>query len=285
MRVLILNGDYPGFLVEQYIGNPGLSKSSYAEQLAARNASLFGVADFYSRNFIANGHEAAEIHVNNPWLQYAWARENGLRISAPRSPRTFAARHVIAIPKPSARAEEGAPVAARPQHPAPQEDAEFIDRVRTFVRPVLKPVLKPFSRPIQWLRRRLKKKWEMKILRAQNEAFRPDLILNQEMAYFASSDFDDLKKPGCLLFGQIASALPKRDGFENYDLVISSLPNQVAWFRGHGSKAEVNRLAFDPVVLERMGPAPSRDIPLSFVGSLSPDHVKRIQFLEYLAVR
>ncbi|SEM33949.1 hypothetical protein SAMN05443254_101853 [Bradyrhizobium sp. OK095] len=36
--------------------------------MAARNASLFGVADFYSRNFAGLGHVAADIHVNNPWM-------------------------------------------------------------------------------------------------------------------------------------------------------------------------------------------------------------------------
>ena len=60
--------------------------------MAARNASLFGVADFYSRNFAALGHPAAEIHVNNPWLQSAWAREHGMAVEAAgairRRPRT-----------------------------------------------------------------------------------------------------------------------------------------------------------------------------------------------------
>jgi len=88
-----------------------------------------------------------------------------------------------------------------------------------------------------------------------------------------------------LVIGQIASSLPENDPFDAYDLVISSLPNQVAWFRSHGVKSELNRLAFDPSALERLGPAPQRDIPLSFVGSLSPDHVSRIAFLEYVATR
>jgi hypothetical protein len=44
--------------------------------MVARNASLFGVADFYLKNFAALDHVAAEIHVNNPWLQ-ARARHAG----------------------------------------------------------------------------------------------------------------------------------------------------------------------------------------------------------------
>jgi len=73
MRILVLNADYPRFLGWFYRRQPGLENTSYAAQMAARNASLFGVADFYSRNFAILGHQAAEIHVNNPWLQSAWA--------------------------------------------------------------------------------------------------------------------------------------------------------------------------------------------------------------------
>ena len=74
MRVMILSADYPRFLRELYLSHPGLSAEPYAVQMAARNNSLFGVADFYSRNFQAHGHEAEEFHINNCWMQHAWAR-------------------------------------------------------------------------------------------------------------------------------------------------------------------------------------------------------------------
>ena len=86
MRILVLNADYPRFLAWFYRRQPGLENASYATQMAARNASLFGVADFYSKNFAALGHSAAELHVNNPWLQSAWAHEHGLRVEFPRAP-------------------------------------------------------------------------------------------------------------------------------------------------------------------------------------------------------
>src|SRR5436190_14090064 len=86
MRILVLNADYPRFLAWFYRRQAGLENTSYATQMAARNASLFGVADFYSRNFAALGHPAAEIHVNNPWLQSAWAREHGMAVEAPEPP-------------------------------------------------------------------------------------------------------------------------------------------------------------------------------------------------------
>src|SRR5258707_5838789 len=86
MRILVLNADYARFQSWLYRRQPGLENASYGEQMAARNASLFGVADFYSRNFIAHGHRALEIHLNNPWLQYAWAREHGLNVTPPAPP-------------------------------------------------------------------------------------------------------------------------------------------------------------------------------------------------------
>lgn len=46
MRTLGLNADYPRFLAWLYRRRPGLDRAGYAEQMAARNASLFGVADF-----------------------------------------------------------------------------------------------------------------------------------------------------------------------------------------------------------------------------------------------
>src|ERR1700749_2479498 len=81
MRILVLNADYRRFLDWFYARQPELKTASYAAQMTARNASLFGVADFYSRNFAALGHAAAEVHVNNPWLQSAGAREHGLGVA------------------------------------------------------------------------------------------------------------------------------------------------------------------------------------------------------------
>ena len=270
MRILIINADYPNFLRELYLSWPRLADSSYAEQMAARNHSLFGVADFYSLNFKAHGHEAAELHINNPWMQYAWAREHGLDLPP-----------LVPPPQP-----DGAPARRR-------IGPKLIAVAKIVLRP-FKPVLRRVLHRLQRLRRMApmgspapdRHDWERAILKAQIEDFQPDVILNQEMAYLRSSFLNTVKKPGRLIIGQIASSLPEGESFEVYDLVISSLPNFVEWFRAQGVPAELNRLAFEPTALTRMGePPPLRDIPLSFVGSLSPDHVNRIAFLEYLATR
>ncbi len=78
MRILILNLDYTGFLDSLYAGHPGLAGQPYKEQIRLRNESLFGVADFYSKNLNALGHEARELHANNEPMQQAWAREHAV---------------------------------------------------------------------------------------------------------------------------------------------------------------------------------------------------------------
>src|SRR5882757_1202319 len=147
MRILVLNADYPRFLAWFYRRQPGLETTAYATQMAARNASLFGVADFYSRNFAALGHPAAEIHINNPWLQAAWAREHGIAAESP---------------EPSGTIGRKAPPA-------------WLQRVVT----PFKPMLRPLARKVG-LSPKLDAQAES-ILFAQIEQFRPDLVLNQDV--------------------------------------------------------------------------------------------------------
>lgn len=248
MRILILNTDYPKFLHAFYVANPGLAAARYDVQMAARNDSLFGVADYYSRNFRALGHEAAEVHVNNRWIQYAWAREHGLAVAAPDMP------------------DGGGP-----------GGKSWKARAKDVLRPVLGPLVNKFRQPYAM------PVWEAELLAAQIADFRPDMILNQEMTYIDNATMRRLKPPGTMVIGQIAATLPDTPDFDAYDLVFSSLPNLVQWFRGQGVRAEVNRLAFEPSILDKLGPAPTRDVDVSFVGSLSPVHAGRIRLLEHVA--
>src|SRR6185437_16040570 len=246
MRILILNTDYPKFLAQLYRENPGLERSGYDVQMVARNDSLFGVADYYSRNFRSLGHEACEIHVNNPHMQGAWARAHGLNVPAPDA--------ILADGK-----------------SLPNRSA-----LKRMLRPLMAPLL-PRLRPYRLA------KWEADILTAQIAEFHPDVILNQEMGYIDNGTLSAIKPPGAKLIGQIAAALPEEKDFGAYDLVISSLPNLVEWFRRRGVPAQINRLAFEPSILDRLGRQPPRDVDVSFVGSLSNVHKGRIRLLEQIA--
>lgn len=245
MRILILNADYQSFLRHHYDAHPALQTASYAAQMQARNESLFAVADFYSRNFRRHGHEAWEIHVNNRHLQYAWAVENGFAIEAPD--KTV-------------------------ESPRRSRLSRAIEPITPLLRPLVRR-LRPFRLP----------EWEAWVLDAQIKHFQPDVILNQSMEYVRAVALVQHKRPGRLIVGQIAAPRPEGEDYSVYNMVISSLPNFVEWFRARGVRAELNLLAFEADLLEKLGPKPSRDIDLSFVGSLSPEHAGRVQWLEKIA--
>ena len=252
MRILVLNADYPRFLGWFYRRQPGLENTSYAAQMAARNASLFGVADFYSRNFAALGNQAAEIHVNNPWLQSAWAREHGMAFERPEPPGGAGYRE---LPRWLQRA-------AKP----------------------LKPMLRPLARKVG-LSPKLDAQAE-KILLAQIEEFRPDLIINQDIFYVDTGLIHRIKSIGDpVVIGQVGIEPSRGVDWSTYDLMISQLPTTVRSFRSLGVRAELNHLAFEPTVLDALPEAPVADIDVSFVGTVSVDHQQRIALLEAVAGR
>jgi spore maturation protein CgeB len=252
MRILVLNADYPRFLAWLYRRQPGLENASYAAQMAARNASLFGVADFYSRNFAASGHPAAEIHINNPWLQSAWARERGMSVEAADPPGAVAPRRLPA----------------------------WLQRAVT----PFKPLLRPWARKIG-LSPRLDGQAE-NILLAQIEDFRPDLIINQDTFHVDTGLIRRIKGIGRpILIGQVGIEPSRGEDWSVYDLMMSQLFSTVNFFRKLGVRAELNHLAFEPAILDTLPAAPAADYDVSFVGTVSADHRQRITQLEAVAER
>jgi spore maturation protein CgeB len=252
MRILVLNADYLRFQAWLYRRHPGLENGSYAAQMAARNASLFGLADFYSRSFSALGHSAAEIHINNPWLQTAWAREHGMAIEPP----------------------EIASAADRRALPA------WLERAVT----PFKPILRPLARRIG-----LSPKLDLEaenILLAQIEEFKPDLVLNQDVFHVDPGLMRRIKRIGHpILIGQVGIEPSRGQDWGVYDLMISQLPTTVKFFRALGVRSEINHLAFEPAILDALPQKPAADIDVSFVGSVSLDHQQRIALLEAVARR
>lgn len=252
MRILVLNADYPRFLSWLYHRSPDLKGASYARQMDARNASLFSLADFYSKNFALCGHQAAEIHVNNPWLQAAWARAHGMAVE---------------ISEPLTAARRKAPPA-------------WLQRAAT----PFKPFLRPLARMIG-LSPKLNAQAET-ILLAQIEEFRPDLVINQDIFHVDTSLARRIKGIGRpMLIGQVGIEPSRGQDWTVYDLMISQLMRTVELFRAAGVRAEVSHLAFEPAILEALPAATTPDIEVSFVGSVSVDHQQRIALLEAVSRR
>jgi spore maturation protein CgeB len=253
MRVLVLNADYPRFLSWLYRRQPGLRHESYAAQMAARNASLFGVADFYSRNFVGLGHVAADIHVNNPWMRAAWARERGLAVTEPAPPGAPTSRDAI---------------------------PGWLQRT---VAP-FKPMLRPLARKVG-LSPRLDAEAE-KILLAQIEEFKPDLVLNQDLFHVDTRLARRIKQIGRpILIGQVGISPSRGEDWSVYDLMISQMAAVVDFFRQHGARAELIHLAFEPSIPDVLPPPPAQNLDVTFVGAISADHQLRVAQLEAVARR
>ena len=227
MKFLLTTYEYPEFLAWLYQRHPGLDRRPYAEQLRQRLETGFLWADFYSRNLRQLGHEAEELVPENPHLQLAWARENGLRAATHRWRLRWRRGWV-----------------------------PWVDRVES-------------------------RAWLGAVLLAQLRAFKPDVFLVRDIGVLPAEFLREAKSHARLVVGQHASFLDPARVYEGYDLILSSLPAFVDYFRRAGARAERLRLGFEPSVLERTVERP-RSINASFVGKLSEDHSSRAVFLEDL---
>src|SRR5258708_22449584 len=112
-----------------------------------------------------------------------------------------------------------------------------------------------------------------KILLAQIEDFKPDLVLNQDTFHIDTALMRCIKGIGKpILIGQVGIAPSRGEDWAVYNLMISQLSATVNYFRRLGVRAEVNHLAFDPAILGALPAAPAMDVDLSFVGTVSADH-------------
>jgi spore maturation protein CgeB len=232
MKILIVYSDYPEFLKWFYDQNPGLAELPYDSQMRARNESLFGVADFYSRNLRKHGHEAWDVYANNHIMQDAWAREHGVR---PRSNGLL---------------------------------KSVVELARATPLRYLKPVLKPL----------LRFREAHEVLAAQIRYHHPDVLLNQAMDSISDDFLWEMRPHVGFMVGQIASPLAETT-FRSYDLVISSLPNFVDYFRKQGKRSELHRLAFETSILPQLQDRP-RTTDISFIGSITSYHAARTRLLE-----
>ena len=127
------------------------------------------------------------------------------------------------------------------------------------------------------------KRWLKSILAEQIRRYKPDVVLNQSMDSLDNSWLKELKPYMRLLVGQLAAPLPNDEDFSGYDLFISSLPNYVDYFRKLGIPSELNRLGFEPRVLDHLDLSQSPKTAVSFIGSLSTHHTDRCKLLNNIA--
>jgi len=252
MRILIVNTDpYPGFLAWLYSSSPGLSEKGFEDQMLARNDTLFGLADFYSRNLRALGHEAWGIYADNPFMQRAWMRDYATRAVARRA--------------------------------APGM-AEFIDEAKRISsaggRISARGLLRSLKRMYE-----VRRSWLYAIVQAQVAYYRPDIVIIQAVNRMSTLFLKSVKPLVRLIVGQFDDLIYARNqDWGVYDLAVSSFPNVVAQFRSLGIRCEDYKMGFESSVLDTIGP-PGLPIDATFVGSVYGFHSARKELLEFLSER
>lgn len=137
----------------------------------------------------------------------------------------------------------------------------------------------------QWAREHgVSARSEYQTLVEQVKSERPDVLYMQNMSYLEDHQLNLLREHVRLIVGQIASPLPSDQDLSGFDLIISSFPHFVRFFRNTGISSEYLPLAFDPRVLsspELTGV--SATVPVAFVGGLSRAHSDGVKLLERVA--
>lgn len=126
------------------------------------------------------------------------------------------------------------------------------------------------------------------ILAAQVRHYRPDVLFVQDMIHVPAGLLRELRPAIGLVVGQhAATTLPQgAPELGVYDLITSSFGPTVDELRRLGLPAELHRLAFEPRVLDAIGPSPRPRFDVTFVGSLFPGvHESRRRLLELLCER
>jgi spore maturation protein CgeB len=252
MRFLILNMDYLDFLVWLYGQNQGLECMPFKEQMRVRIESLYGLADFYSRNLRKLGHEAFDVYTNNEPMQKTWGREHGLKNEEPCIPI--------------------------------QKRTSYLQKVRQAVSGTMLRNLKPMFR---FLINRLDKPppWFYDTLTAQIKHYKPDVLINHTLYGISCQFLREIKQHVGLLVGQ-HPAMPLSDhkDYSCYDLVISSFPPTIDYLRRRNIATAFLRLGFEEQVLDSLK-TEGETIDISFVGSFFKAHSSRVLLLEELSRR
>ena len=119
------------------------------------------------------------------------------------------------------------------------------------------------------------------IMFEQIRRYAPDVVYTQGIWAISHETKKELGHCVKLFVAQTAMRM-NTFGRSQYDAVFTAVPQYVDKFREAGVNAFYLGLAFDPRVLEIVGPR-ERDYPVTFVGSISGNHEMRRKVIERLA--
>lgn len=123
--------------------------------------------------------------------------------------------------------------------------------------------------------------WQVMVVAEQVKRFRPDVLLCANLYMFDDRFLALVAGHYGVAVGQHAAVMPA-NSLKRYDLIISSLPNQVKAFADQGIRSALVGLAFDERLLPHL-PTGEREHDLAFLGQVTPSHEGRARFLARIA--
>ena len=127
--------------------------------------------------------------------------------------------------------------------------------------------------------------WRYKVIKAQVEHIKPDVLYIQEHNILSDAFIAKLKPLVKLVVGQVASPLPKQRTHKSYDLVLTSFPHFVERFRKKGIASEYFRLAFDERVFGEVKSTNGPMFDVTFVGGISKAHGHGYELIKEISER
>lgn len=127
----------------------------------------------------------------------------------------------------------------------------------------------------------LGKEWHDSILLEQIKSDRPDVVHFQNPGSIKAALLRTLRPYVHIITAQIASPIPHKVDFSQYDLILSSLPHYVQKFRAQGFPSELFRLGFENELLGRLPFYPQRH-DVVHIGGYGLLHSERNYILETL---
>ncbi len=116
-----------------------------------------------------------------------------------------------------------------------------------------------------------RKDWLKQIVAAQLKAFKPDVLLLDDL-YVLDADFRRFLRESCpnpvKIIGWRAAPTVDYSVFRDVDLMLTCTPLFARQMREHGVNAELMMHAFEPSILQMTNDSEARDIDFSFVGGI-----------------
>ncbi|RIK80981.1 MAG: hypothetical protein DCC68_09565 [Planctomycetota bacterium] len=132
------------------------------------------------------------------------------------------------------------------------------------------------------------KHWLADIAVEQVRAFQPDVLFLDDL-YVLDRSLRTRLRRACahrpLVIGWRAAPTDEFEGFDDLDLVLTSIRGMADAFRRAGANAAVLHHGFETSVLEEFVPPPVRDIEFSFAGGLGNLHPERATMVTEMLAR